>query len=132
MKKINLGDKFKVVACYYNVPDWTEGSPCVILEPCLRYDEGSSIESVVEDFLIDTAINKGFESENEEIVDSQLKWAGTSLRAIRRNAYKTLKTCKSTYKSIYFEVVSLEVEVVSDTEVDGLDIIVRKKLIINQ
>lgn len=118
--KVKLGDKFKIIACRYNVPEWSEGSPCVILKPCLQYCENSSVESVTEDFCIDVSVDEQYESHDEEDVKDSLEWAGTSLAAIKRAVNKALKTGKNPYKNRFFEVVEEEIEIIHDPDGDGL------------
>lgn len=118
--KVKLGDKFKIIACRYNVPEWSEGSPCVILKPCLQYCDSDSIERVVEDFCIDVSVDEQYEShDRDEVIDS-LEYAGTSLSAIRRAVNKALQTGKNPYKNRFFEVVEQEIEITEDQDGDGL------------
>lgn len=120
IKKVKLGDKFKIIACRYNVPEWSEGSPCVILKPCLQYCDSDSAERVAEDFCIDVSVDGQYESHDEDEVKDSLEWAGTSLAAIKRTVNKALKTGKNPYKSRFFEVIVQEIEIILDPDGDGL------------
>ena len=59
MKEIIIkeGDVINVTAFYFQVPDWTDEQPCVILSPIVKYVETSSAESAVEDFLINLCLD---------------------------------------------------------------------------
>lgn len=111
---IKAGDKLTVTACYFQVPDWMDDQPCVLLSPILMYSESNGAYSVIEEFLIDLTVEGECESEDEESVNESLQWVGKSLSSLRRNVAKSLKTGESLYKSVCSEVVTMEIEITDD------------------
>jgi hypothetical protein len=115
-RKINSGDRLTVIACYLQVPDWMDGQPCVILSPVLRYDETTSASSAIEDFLIDVCVDGEYEDEDEDYLNDSLNWIGLSIKSVKRNVDKSLKTLKPPYKRWYSELVIIEAEFYSDKD----------------
>lgn len=121
MKEITIkeGDVINVTAFYFQVPNWTDDQPCVILSPVVQYLETNSAESAVEDFLIDLCSDECAESDDLEDVEEALQWVGKSLSCLRKKANLSIKTGKSPYKNSYSEIISLQVKITKDE--DGLD-----------
>lgn len=115
IRDVKNGDRFTVIACYFEVPDWMDDQPCVLLSPVLKYNQGSSADSVIEDFLIDV-VTKCVDSDTKESVDQQLGWVGKSLTSLKRVVNKSLKTGEKLYKSVDSEVVKMDVEIITDEE----------------
>lgn len=115
IRYIKKGDKFTVTACYFQVPDWMDDQPCVLLSPVLKYSESNGADSIIEDFLLDV-ITKCVDSDEKEYVNEQLEWAGKSLKSVKRAVNKSLKTGEKPYKSVYSEVVKMDVEIITDEE----------------
>ena len=112
MKKFTVsdGDEIVITSCYFQIEDWSEGSPVVILEPCLVYREDVSCESLIEDFLEDLVCCNGVDVGDEEIVDEDLRWAGKSLKSVKDKVKKGLKEGKKPYKGTYSEIVQKKVQ----------------------
>jgi hypothetical protein len=125
MKKeiFKVGDKFKVTACYFQVEGWTDGSPCVILSPVLKYLEYSDCaDNAVEDFLLDLVMDGGkIESEDEETVNDALKIVGKSLTSVKRKVSEALKSKTPPFKNVHSQVITTEVELINNEEDGGLD-----------
>lgn len=121
MKEITIkeGDVINVTAFYFQVPNWTDDQPCVILSPVVQYLETNSAESAVEDFLIDLCSDECAKSDDLEDVEEALQWVGKSLYCLRKKANLSIKTGKSPYKNSYSEIISLQVKITKDE--DGLD-----------
>ncbi|MEG2276656.1 MAG: hypothetical protein RSA53_05405 [Odoribacter sp.] len=115
IRDIKEGDNFTVVACYFQVPDWMDDQPCIILSPVLKYDESNGAYSTIEDFLIDV-VTQSVDSDEKEFVDEQLKWVGKSLKSLKRVVSKSLKTGEKPFKSVYSEVVKMVVDIIKDEE----------------
>jgi hypothetical protein len=113
-KKITIkpGDIITVTGIYFQVPDWRDYQPCVLLSPVIQYREDRSLEGLIEDFLINTTINGFCEDDDLESVDEHLKWAGKSLKSVKRALSASLKTGKKPYKGMYSEIVSADVEII--------------------
>jgi hypothetical protein len=109
--KIKSGDKLTVTACYFQVPDWMDNQPCVLLSPVLQYTETNSADSAIEDFLISLCVDEECESDNIADVDNALQWVGKSIKSLKRSVNRSIKTGKSPYKSRYSEVVIVDVEI---------------------
>lgn len=120
MKEITIkeGDVINVTAFYFQVPDWTDDQPCVILSPIVKYVETNSAESAVEDFLIDLCSDEYAESDDLDEVEQALRWVGKSLSSLRKKANLSIKTGEAPYKSSYGEIISLQVKITNDE--DGL------------
>lgn len=121
MKEITIkeGDVINVTAFYFQVPDWTDDQPCVILSPIVKYVETNSAESAVEDFLIDLCLDGYAESDDLDEVEQALRRVGKSLFSLRMKVNFSIKTGEAPYKNSYGEIISLQVKI---TEVEvGLD-----------
>nr|DAT90469.1 MAG TPA: hypothetical protein [Caudoviricetes sp.] len=117
IQDIKEGDNFTILACYFQVPDWRDDQPCIILSPVLKYDESNGADSTIEDFLINV-VTQSANSDSEEYVDEQLKWVGKSLKSLKRAVEKSLKTGDKPYKSVYSEVIEMVVDIISDENGD--------------
>ena len=120
MKEIIIkeGDIITVTACYFHVPDWMDDQPCVLLSPVVQYTETGSASFAIEEFLIDLCCRECADSDELEDIEQYLNWVGRSLASVRRKANNSLKTGEAPYKSVYSEVVSVEVRIIKDE--DGL------------
>ena len=114
--KIKAGDKLTVTACYFQVPDWMDDQPCVLISPVLQYRETNSADSAVEDFLINLCVDEVCENDDTESVEKALQWVGRSIKSVRRNVHNALKTGEPPYKSMYSEVVTVEVEIFTNED----------------
>jgi hypothetical protein len=114
MKKITIkpGDIITVTGLYFQVPDWRDDQPCVLLSPVIEYRESSSADRYIEDFLIDVVCNGYYENDDLASVDESLKWAGKSLQSVKKAVRKSLKTRQKPYKGMYSEIISVDVEII--------------------
>lgn len=116
---VNVGDKIKIVSCYYQIPEWSEGSPCVTLSPVLRYDESSDLTNLIEDFLIDLTIHGYAVNHDIEYIKESIKWSGKSLQSLKKHVNKAIKTNHAPYKRTYSEVRITEVEFIEHEDDKG-------------
>lgn len=116
IKDVKVGDKFTFLACYFQVPGWMDDQPCVLLSPVLKYDECMSADSTIEDALIDLVVEGYLESQDEDSVEESLNWAGKSIKSIQRAVSRSLKAVEKPYKSVYSEIIKLDVEIVLDED----------------
>lgn len=121
--KVKPGDRFTVKACYFHVPDWMDDQPCVILSPVLFYDESNGADSTIDDFLGTLVSDGEFMPHAEEEVTESLEWVGRTLTGLRRAVNKALREDSSPYKSVYREVMIMDVEITEcdDGELDWVE-----------
>lgn len=113
LSDVKVGDRFTFLACYFQVPGWWDDQPCVLLSPILEYNEGHPW-AVIENALINLVCDGELESEDADSVEECLKWAGKSIKSVKRAVSKALKTGKKPYKDVYSEILKMEVEIVED------------------
>jgi hypothetical protein len=99
--KIKAGDIITVTALYFQNPEWTEGSPCVLLSPVLMYSEGASADGFIEDILIGASCRGEFPLEDSLFVDESLQWAGKSLNAVKRAVSKSFELIEQSIVNLY-------------------------------
>jgi hypothetical protein len=111
---IKEGDKLTITACYFQVPDYRDNQPCVIIYPILRYVESSCANYAVEDLLEDIIVYENIKSNMYEEVDKHLKWVGKSAKSTIAKIRQSLKTKQKPFRKMFNEVVSVEVEIYRD------------------
>jgi hypothetical protein len=114
---IQPDDIITVSGISLHIPDWTDNTPCLIIEPCIKYTESeSTIESYFEEFLVNVCCNGYYEDDDLNYVDDAIHWFGKSLKSIKKRTQEALITGNPPYKAIVSSVSSLTVKIIKKKE----------------
>lgn len=121
INKIKDGDIITIKAIYFQLSDWRDSQPVLIISPMLKYTEASCIEDVIEDLCIDISCDEMIPISDEiKSINDNLKCVGTSYKQVRKRINNALKNDIKAYKNKFSETIECNIEFYEDRMDDEL------------
>ena len=99
-----------ITICEFNVDEWEDGHPCVMLSPILRYSEFNTAEEMLVDFIEELSLGMDHKCDTSDYINDSLIAAGKSLKNVKMKVNKSLKSGEAPYKDVYSRIIQCKVD----------------------